>query len=39
LEDFFWGICDGKGKPLRKILMEVRKELKGDGLENILFKK
>jgi hypothetical protein len=26
-------------KTTRKILMEVRKELKGDGLENILFKK
>jgi ribA/ribD-fused uncharacterized protein len=39
-KDFFWGICDGKGQNhLGKILMEVRKELKGDGLENILFKK
>jgi hypothetical protein len=38
LEDFFWGICDGKDKEYWKILMEVRKELK-NGLENILFKK
>lgn len=39
-KDFFWGVCDGKGENhLGKILMEVRKELKGQGLENILFKK
>ncbi len=38
--DKFWGVCDGKGENhLGKILMEVRRELKGDGLENILFKK
>lgn len=37
--DKFWGVCDGKGENhLGKILMEVRRELKGDGLENILFK-
>lgn len=38
--DVFWGFCNGKGENhLGKILMEVRRELKGDGLENILFKK
>lgn len=37
--DVFWGFCNGKGENhLGKILMEVRKELKGQGLENILFK-
>jgi ribA/ribD-fused uncharacterized protein len=39
-KDTFWGVCDGKGKNhLGKILMEVRRELRGEkrvGLEQIL---
>lgn len=38
-KDTFWGVCDGKGKNhLGKILMEVRRELRGEkrtGLESI----
>ena len=39
-KDTFWGVCNGKGKNhLGKILMEVRRELRGEkrvGLESIL---
>ena len=39
-KDTFWGVCNGKGKNnLGKILMEVRRELRGEkrvGLEQIL---
>jgi predicted NAD-dependent protein-ADP-ribosyltransferase YbiA (DUF1768 family) len=40
--DVIWGVCNGKGENhLGKILMEVRKELKGErrsGLESVLCK-